>query len=63
MVFPKIFIKKQTFSLNEGNIFCEKKKKMKKRKIIIKVRIKIFQDNKRERNLKAINYQNLLSAN
>ena len=46
-------------------IFFEKKKKkkMKKRKKRIKVRIEIFQENKRERNLKAINCQKLLYAN
>ena len=36
---------------------------MKKRKKRIKVRIEIFQENKRERNLKAINCQKLLYAN
>ena len=36
---------------------------MKKRKKTIKVRIEIFQENKRERNLKAINCQKLLYAN
>ena len=41
----------------------KKKKKMKKRKKRIKVRIEIFQENKRERNLKAINCQKLLYAN
>ena len=46
-------------------IFFEKKKKkkMKKRKKRIKVRIEIFQENKRERNLKAINCQKLIYAN
>ena len=36
---------------------------MKKRKKTIKVRIEIFQENKRERNLKAINCQKWLYAN
>ena len=46
------------------DIFSAKKgKKMKKRKKTIKVRIEIFQDNKRERNLKVINCQKLLYAN
>ena len=45
-------------------IFFEKKrKKMKKREIRIKVRIEIFQENKRDRNLKAINCEKLLYAN
>ena len=46
-------------------IFFEKKKKkkMKKRKKRIKVRIEIFQENKRERNLKAINCQKLIYSN
>ena len=62
--FSKNIYKKANFPHWMKEIFfAKKKKKMKKRKIIIKVRIKIFQDNKRERNLKAINYQNLLSAN
>ena len=38
----------------------KERKKMKKRKITIKVRIKIFQENKKECNLKTINCQNLL---
>ena len=40
----------------------KERKKMKKRKITIKMRIKIFQENKRECSLKAINCQKLLSC-
>ena len=36
---------------------------VKKKKKTAKVRIEIFQENKRERNLKAINCQKLLYAN
>ena len=36
---------------------------MKKREIRIKLRIEIFQENKRDRNLKAINCEKLLYAN
>ena len=39
-------------------IFAEKKRKKMKKKTI-KVRTEIFQENKRERNLKAINCQKL----
>ena len=44
-------------------IFSAKKKKIKKNKKRIQVRIEIIQENKRERNLKAINCKNLLYAN
>ena len=52
-------------------IFFAKKKKRKKRrrmkmkkiKKTINLRIEIFQDNKRERNLKAINCQKLIYVN
>ena len=42
---------------------AKKRKKMKKRKKTIKVHIEIFEENKRERNLKVINCQKLLYAN
>ena len=41
--------------------FAKKKKERKKEKI--NVRIEIFEENKRERNLKVINCQKLLYAN
>ena len=52
---------------DETNLFCKKKRKKKKeneeKKKTIKVRIEIFQEIKRERNLKAINCQKLLYTN
>ena len=43
--------------------FAKKKKKEYEEKKTMKVRIEIFQENKRERSLKAINCQKLLCAN
>ena len=66
MDFPKKTIKQQTFLTEGKKYFLQKKKrkkkrrrrkKMKKRKKTIKERIEIFQENKRKRNLKAINCQ------
>ena len=44
-------------------VFFAKKKKEYQEKKPIKVRIEIFQKNKRQRNLKAMNCQKLLCAN
>ena len=41
----------------------QKKKQNEEKKKTMKVRIEIFQENKRERNLKAINCQKLIYAN
>ena len=59
MAFPKHNYKKAKFPHWKKEIFSAKKKKMKKRK---KKNIGA-QENKRERNLKAIYYWNLLYAN
>ena len=58
MAFPKKKYKKANFPRWMKEIFSVKKKKK-----TAKVRIEIFQENKRERNLKAINCQKLLYAN
>ena len=63
MTFSEKIIKGKLFSLNEINLFWEKKeKKMKKRKSN-KGAHWVFPENKRERNLKAIDCQKLLYAN
>ena len=56
-------IKKQNFPHWMKEIFFAEKKRKKMKKKTIKVRTEIFQENKRERNLKAINCQKLLYAN
>ena len=72
MAFPNKSIKKQTFltEWKHGVIapwwkksFLQKKENEENKKKTIKVRIEIFQDNKRERNLKSINCQKLLYEN
>ena len=66
MAFPKKSIKKQAESKKsflQKKKKKERKKKMKKRKKTIKERTDIFQENKRDRNLKANNCQKLLYAN
>ena len=56
--------KKQTFLTEWKKIFFTKEEKENEsKKKAIKVRIEIFQKNKRERNLKAINCQKLLCVN
>ena len=56
--------KKQTFLAEWKKIFFTKEEKENEnKKKAIKVRIEIFQKNKRERNLKAINCQKLLYVN
>ena len=70
MTFPKNKDKNQTFITEWKKSFLRKKKKKKEEEIkwrketkTIKVRIKIFQKNKRERNSKAVNCQKLIYAN
>ena len=66
MAFPKKSIKKQTFFTEWKKSFSQKKKIKKEneeKKKTIKVRTEIFEENKTERNLKAINCQKLLYAN
>ena len=63
MTFPEKNIKCKLFSLNEINLFLWKKRRKWKKEKTIKVRNEIFPENKRERNLQAINYQKLLYAN
>ena len=62
MTFTKKSIKKQTFLTEWKKSFLQKKKKENEENTK-KVRIETFQENKRERNLKAINCQKLLYAN
>ena len=62
-LFQEKSIKKQIFLTEWKKSFLQKKKKEYEEKKTIKVHIEIFQENKRERNLKAINCQKLLCAN
>ena len=64
MTFSEKTIKRQTFltEWNKSFLWKENRRKWKKEKTINE-RIEIFPENKRERNLKAINCQKLLYAN
>ena len=63
MTFPEKIIKCKLFSLHEINLFLWKKRRKWKKEKTVKVRTEIFPENKRERNLKAINCQKLLYVN